>query len=179
MMQALVLALAAIGLIGLTGCETATPDQTLAANNSVAAGYTDERIGDAHFRVTFKGEEVTSRRRVENYLLYRAADLTVGAGYDWFEMIGREPHNVTPTSASASYGPGWGDWRPMWSYEWRPYFIPFGGQSWGAYAIDRIDRYQATAEIHIGRGQAPPGDPRAFDARQVMTILGAKIVRPG
>jgi hypothetical protein len=178
MMQALVLALAAIGLIGLTGCETATPDQTLAANRSISAGVTDARIDDTHIRVTFKGDEVTSRRQVENYLLYRAADLTVGAGYDWFEMVVRNRRDATWTSASQPYGPGWGYWRPIWSYEWRPYFIPFGGPAWGAYDIDRIDQYQATAEIFVGRGQTPSGDSRAFDARQVMTILGPKIVRP-
>jgi hypothetical protein len=45
--------------------------------------------------------------------------------------------------------------------------------------VDTIDRYDASAEVVVGHGPKPANDPRAFDARQVMQNLAAKIVRPG
>ena len=40
---------------------------------------------------------MTSRETVETYLLYRAAQLTVERGFDWFEMADRntEKHSST------------------------------------------------------------------------------------
>jgi hypothetical protein len=172
MLKRSVLALAAIGALGLAACETATPYQPLAHGGAVAGGFTDERLDDTHFRVTFKGNDATSRSRVENYLLYRAADLTVAQGFDWFEMVDHDTRNNGQVYVDPAFGPGWGYWRPGWRY-WGGGFGP-----WGPYDVDRIDRYQATADIFVGHGPKPAGDARAFDARQVMANLGPKIVRP-
>src|ERR1700684_1361384 len=86
---ALAIALAAC----LAACVTATPYQPLARGNAVTGGFTDERLDDTHFPVTFKGNDMTSRARVESYLLYRAAELTADQGYDWFEMVDHHTHD--------------------------------------------------------------------------------------
>jgi hypothetical protein len=173
---ALAIALAAC----LAACATATPYQPLARGNAVTGGFTDERLDDTHFRVTFKGNDMTSRMRVENYLLYRAAELTADQGYDWFEMVDHHTHDSGSALVTPAFGGryGWGYWRPSWTYFDGPGFEPFGGPMWGAYDLERIDAYQATADIAVGHGPKPAGDPRAFDARQVMANLGPKIVRP-
>lgn len=44
--------------------------------------------------------------------------------------------------------------------------------------VRTIEKFEASAEIIVGRGPKPPNDPRAFDAREVMTNLGPTIVRP-
>ncbi|KAK0358834.1 hypothetical protein LTR94_033752 [Friedmanniomyces endolithicus] len=41
-----------------------------------------------------------------------------------------------------------------------------------------VDRYEATAEIVMGRGPKPAGDPNAFDAREVINNLGSRVTRP-
>jgi hypothetical protein len=178
MIKRAVMALAAVGVLGLAGCETATPYQPLAAHNAVPGGFSDQRVDDTHFRVVFKGNDVTSRMQVENYLLYRAADVTVGAGFDWFEMVDHSTHNTGETYVSPAFGPGWGYWRPDWAFGRRGRFGAWGGVGWDAYDVNEFDRYQATADIFVGHGPKPANDPRAFDARQVMTNLGPKIVRP-
>jgi len=88
-----------------------------------------------------------------------------------------------------AYGP-YGYWAPSWRYGRRGrwgggfyggwYGDPFWGP-WGPYdaTFDTIERFNASAEVVMGHGPKPPGDPRAFDARQVMQNLAAKIVRPG
>ncbi|HUZ14447.1 MAG TPA: hypothetical protein VMU93_16580 [Caulobacteraceae bacterium] len=177
----------ALGLaLGLAACETATPYQPLSPHNAVSGGFTDQRLDANHFRISFRGNDMTSRRRVETYLLYRAAELTVAQGFDWFQMVERH------TSADRQgwiepdpfYGPGypWGFWRPYWRFHgawgWRTWDPYWGGPFWGGYDVQTVDQYDASAEIAVYHGPKPVADPKAFDARQVMANLGPSIVRP-
>ena len=53
-------------------------------------GYSEQRIEENRYRVSFAGNSATSRQTVEDYLLYRAAELTVQNGHDWFEVAARD-----------------------------------------------------------------------------------------
>lgn len=170
-------------LVMLCACTTATPYQPLASGATVSGGYSDQMLDDTHFRVSFRGNDVTSREQVETYLLYRAAELTAAKGFDWFEMVERHTQNTGETYVEPDgpwgYGP-WGYWRPTWRGRGGWFYGGFWGGPWGPYGdVETIDRYNASAEVVMGHGPKPPGDPRAFDARQVMQNLAAKIVRPG
>jgi hypothetical protein len=184
-MKAAAVVVAALLMLGLAACETATPYQPLAPGNAVSGGFSDQRLDDTHFRVVFKGNAMTSREQVETYLLYRAAELTVSQGGDWFEMVDRHTQNSGETYVDPYYGPGyaWGYWRPYWRFHgqggwgaWDPYW---GGPFWGGYDVETVDQFRAMAEISVHHGPKPADDPRAFDAHQVMQNLGPKIVRPG
>jgi hypothetical protein len=173
---------AAIGLsLGLAACETATPYQPLQRGSKVSGGYTDQKLDADHFQVTFAGNTDTSRATVESYLLYRAAELTVAQGYDWFETVQRSTDRMKRTYVDPDpfYGPGyaWGYFRPYWNY-WGP---GYGWAGWGPYwgaDIQTVQKFQATAEIALHHGPKPPGNPRGLDARQVLSNLGPKIARP-
>ena len=106
--------------LALAGCETATPYQPLTKGSAVAGGFTDQQLDADHFRVTFQGNSLTDRETVETYLLYRAAELTVNQGFDWFEMVDRhtDKDKKTYIDSDSFYGPGYayGYWRPYWSY---------------------------------------------------------------
>src|SRR5690348_2843245 len=78
---------------GLTAC--ATPTTYHPAENDRAPGYSDERLAENRFRVTFTGNPVTPRQTVENYLLLRAAEVTHQAGYDWFVFDTRDTKKDT------------------------------------------------------------------------------------
>jgi len=163
--------------LGLAACETATPYQPLAAGNAISGGFTDQKLDDTHFRVTFEGNSATSREQVENYLLYRAAQLTADQGFDWFEMVDRDTRN-RGYSYVVPDGPYY--WSPYWRFRgawgwgaWDPYW----GGAWD-YDIQTVDRYQAIAEIAVGHGPKPANDRRALDARSVMDNLGPHIVKP-
>jgi hypothetical protein len=43
--------------------------------------------------------------------------------------------------------------------------------------VREIDRFEASAEIVMGRGAKPAGDPNAFDAREVIQNLGPRVTR--
>src|SRR5258708_25849705 len=105
--------IAAIGLVvGLSACETATPYQPLRHGTETSGGFTDQRLDQNHFRVTFQGNTLTSRETVESYLLYRAAEVTVSQGYDWFEAGERHPERHRQTYIHSPYGPGPYDFWP-------------------------------------------------------------------
>ncbi|HWA61707.1 MAG TPA: hypothetical protein VG939_10045 [Caulobacteraceae bacterium] len=172
--------------LGLAACETATPYQPLAAGNATAGGFKDQQLDADHFRVSFSGNSMTSRETVETYLLYRAAELTLSAGADWFETVDRHTDRDRRTyyDPDPFYGrPGyaWGYWRPYWRYHggwgWRTWDPFWGDPFWGD-TVTTVDRYQAEAEIVVHKGPKPEGDRRAFDAHEVVANLGPKIVRP-
>jgi hypothetical protein len=174
--------LAAALALALGACETATPYQPLVPTSAAAGGFTDQKLDDTHYRVTFRGNDVTSRDAVETYLLYRAAELTASSGFDWFEMVDRHTRDrgYAYLERDFPYRAGWSPYwrfhgRLGWAY-WDPYWgSPFWG---GGYDVERIDEYEAVAEIAVAHGARPANDPRAFDARQLMQNLEPKIVRP-
>lgn len=172
---ALALALAATAL---TACATATPYQP--AGMGSRYGYSEQQLERDRYRVTFAGNSVTSREQVEMSLLLRAAELTAQGGYDWFATVNRATdqdsrYSVSRSPFSAQYGRYWSPyWRfyrgGLWS-RWDPF--------WDRDVdVQRIDRYEASAEIVMGRGAKPAGDPNAFDAREVIDNLGGRVPRP-
>ncbi|MDX3908746.1 MAG: hypothetical protein QHC67_02895 [Sphingobium sp.] len=179
---ALALALA----VTLTACTTATPYQPLDPRSATAGGYSDLQIEDSRYRVSFAGNSMTSRETVETYLLFRAAELTVSRGYDWFVMADRDTEKRSQVYADRPFGPGpYGYWGPRWHYwgrgglGWRSW-DPFWGDPFWDRSIDirTVDRYEATAEIVMGKGPKPADNVRAFDARWVISNLRTRIVQP-
>ncbi len=172
---------AAIGLsLGLAACETATPYQPFQRGTETWGGYSDQRLDANHIEVTFEGNTVTARSTVERYLLYRAAELTVAQGYDWFETVDRR----TDVKGETTYwggGPGWGwgGWGPSWRFYggggWGPWG-PWGG--WGPGTVSDVRQFEATAVVAMHHAPKPAGYPRALDAREVMNNLRLQIVLP-
>lgn len=174
-------ALLAASALALGACATATPYQPLGAGTF--GGYSEQRVESDRYRVTFAGNSVTSREQVEMSLLLRAAELTVQDGYDWFATVNRATDRDTRYSASGPrldpfyygrYSPFWG---PSWRYYSRGAWGPWGDPFRDDY-VREIDRYEASAEIVMGKGAKPADDPNAFDAREVITNLSAQVTRP-
>jgi hypothetical protein len=60
----------------LFGCAIPpTPYQTVAEGQINGFGYTSIKVDDALYRVTFQGNRRTSRRAIDAYVLYRAAEI--------------------------------------------------------------------------------------------------------
>ena len=171
--------LAALAVV--TACATATPYQPLRGSSG---GYAQQQIEANRYRVSFTGNRFTSRERVENYLLYRAAELTVQNGFDGFTIVRRDTErdlDIRTSPGIPRFGP-YGFWRPYWRY-----YSRFGGHSWDPWFgdpffdrevdVDLIERYEAQAEIVMFRGTRP-NDPMSFNARQVLANLGPTLELP-
>ena len=175
----LVLLAAGVAALVLSGCETATPYQPASASAEASGGYRDQQIEPNRWRVSFSGNSLTTRDTVERYLLFRSAQLTLQQGYDWFETASRQtdPHTSYTGDLGGYWGPQWGLYgRWGWRYGY------WGGAGWdgwdgGPVDIQQVTRYDASAEIIMGRGPKP-ADPRAFDAHAVSASLQPSIRYP-
>jgi len=136
-------------------------------------GYSEQKIEPERYRISFKGNSLTGRETVENYLLYRAAELTLQSGYDTFTIVSRDTDKDRDIRRTGGYSrfsymyfsPRWG-----WVHAWDPFMS-------SPARYDEVTRYEAFAEIVMSRG--PKGsDANAFDARQVSENLSASIQRP-
>lgn len=185
---ALIAALALAG--GLAACATPTPYQPNIPGQATSGGYSEIRVEPDRWRVSFQGNTLTSRETVEAYLLFRAAELTVQQGYDWFEIVDRHTDRSARTYVQPDpfydpwYGPRFGFWRPSWryygyGYGWRTW-DPFWGDPFWADSVDvrTVQKFEATAEIQMHHGAKPADDPRAFDAHAVIENLRPRIQYP-
>lgn len=148
----------------LLGACAATPYQPLTKGQ----GYSEQKLEADRYRVAFAGNGQTPLDTVQNYLMYRAAELTLENGRDYFVLVG------TSTQGEQGRSPGVG--------------VSVGGFRFGGSGGLRIgigtstggDRqaYRAQADILLRAGAKPADDPQAFDARELKANLEAQISRP-
>jgi hypothetical protein len=194
-----IVAVSAMAAISLSACVTATPYQPLTPSAVQSGGYSETKLETDRWRVTFTGNSLTPRDRVENYLLYRAAELTLAQGKDWFMMADRglaKTQEKIIMSNPTLMDPMWGSPMLVYRGRWQPIWRIYGGYGWrgaGPYWADplmddpfwrgqnsyqTLEKYEAMAEILLGTGPKPVNDPKAFDAKQVVENLGPTLVRP-
>ncbi len=158
----------------LTACATATPYQPAATDRY---GFHEQQIEANRVRISFRGNSLTDRDTVESYLLFRAAELTLANGKDYFVVANRDTEEH---SRLQSLGPA----HSRFAFDYW-YFSPRRGwRAWGDPFWDEpmnyreITRYEAIAEIAMFTGAKPAADANAFDAREVQANLQGRIVRP-
>lgn len=149
----------------LAACATATPYQPL----QDGYGYTEQKIESNRYRVSFAGNSETPKQTVETYLLFRAAELTLKSGYDYFVFASDNTDANTRYLQTFDGYYGWG------RYYWGPRSA-FGGI--GTSTATPVTEYVAQADIVMFTGKKKNDDVKAFDAREVRTNLEASIVRP-
>lgn len=152
----------------VAACAHPTPYQPATSENG--EGYTTQRIEQNRFRISFRGNSVTSRQTVDTYMLYRAAEVTLQNGNDYFIIVNKD---VDKNTGYENYGDdlAWG-WGGGWG--WRHH--GFGGG--GGFDYSRpINTYDALADIVLYRGKKPDNNPYAYDAREVVNAVGPTVVR--
>jgi hypothetical protein len=166
------LAAAAIATLSLAACESGpTPYQPAVGSQP---GYSEMRIENNRYRITFEGNSSTSRDVVETYILYRAAELTQQNGFETFTVARRETDKDIRVRSSGGYYGGWG-FAPYpyygrgWGW-WDPY--------WGGWGPSYTTATSYEASIEILMGDAAEGDElNTFNAGEVLQNLGAAVRR--
>lgn len=150
-------ALIAAVALTLAACASMAPYGQ--ASSPTGQGYSEQRIEQDRYRITYRG--VGDQARVADYALLRAADLTIANGYDWFEITQR-----------------WTDGRPDSARGLRPSVsIGAGSSRYGGYSSSgvgvgvglNVSGPSPTAtvlEVRLGRGPMPER-PNVYDAREV------------
>lgn len=195
--------LCAASAVILTACATATPYQP-ASTPGGFDGFSQTMLENDRARITFGGNSLTKRDTVENYLLYRSAEMAVERGFDHFTLSSRNVEKdtrlrSTPAIGASLYDPyfnysfyrnGYG-----WSRGYR--YSRFGGFNRGYgfgrrgfgynsfrdpffddFDVQEITKYRATAEVKFGKGMKPSNQTNSFNAREVLQNLGAVIAFP-
>ena len=157
--EAVPLGLAMLGM--LAGCVKPTP--YLPAVDGY--GYSEQQIEDNRYWVRFAGNHQTPAGTVQNYWLYRMAELTLDHGYDYFIVVDRNLDRSTTYEGSAQFSPGYvtedGEY--------------VGGTGFSSYSASPRDSYTAHADVVMFKGEKPPADVNAYDARSVLRRLGPTI----
>lgn len=150
--------------LALAACATATPYQPARDGQ----GYSEQRLESNRYKILFAGNSITPRQTVENYLLYRSAEVTLQNGYDYFVIA--DTATDAQTQYSQTFSGGFG------SYFWGPYYGPGFGVNSGT-SIPRTE-YEAQANILVFKGAKPLNDVKAFNAREIKANLESTITRP-
>jgi hypothetical protein len=156
-----------LALLALAGCAASPTPYQPAANGY---GFSQQQIEGNRYRVTFAGNGDTSLDTVRNYMLYRAAEVTVESGHDYFVVVDQNTQSTTTYRGTGStpfgFGTGFGSGG-----------VGVGFSSFSAYPDDSFTSW---ADIVVGDGAKPSGDVNAYDARDVLSRLDSAVVRaPG
>jgi hypothetical protein len=164
-MKRLTFSLIAASALMLSACASLAPYGP--QQSARGQGFSEQRIEANRFRVTYNG--VGAPGPVADRALFRAAQLTVDQGYDWFEVTQRwidgRPDSAGGVRPSVSIGAGssrYGRWSTS------GVGVGLGLDLSGPQATS------TTLEIVMGRGQRP-NRPDAYDARGVQDAIRPRL----
>lgn len=144
--------LAAVMLaLALAGCATAYQPE------GATGGYTDKKLADDTYRVSFNGNGYTSRQAVEKYFLYRCAELTLKHGYAYFQVFSAKQVSLAPPVEQGRF--------VRTAYVPSVTYVPDGA----------VERWIVTGVIRMFPKDIMVVGDDMFDARDVVKTLGAEV----
>jgi len=141
------------------------------------------------FQLIVAAHQFTSRGEIEKYLAYRAAQLTIEQGGDWFTLNEDRAKGETAESAPPRdpEGPRYSFrmkyFRPVWRYKingspaWTRW-SPFAGAAFFAADPKTITDFEVRAEIVVRKAPMDDADPLAFEARALSDLLINQVSPP-
>lgn len=153
----------AVMVAALAACSVSpTPYQVEGKNG----GYSEQRIEANRYSVKFVGNRATPRDTVEEYALYRAAEVTLETGHDYFKVVSREIEPVVGSVSGVSprLGIGLGGGNVGFGVS-----TGFGGGGRADYS------YAGYLDIVVYEGEKVEDDRDAYVALDVIENLKAKV----
>ncbi len=158
MTRALLLALA----LGLSAC--ATPSVYAPATRPGGAGFSEMRIENDRFRVTYR--DAANDAQAADFALLRAAELTLAQGYDWFVVDQRSTDREGQGSGPRiSIGGGSSNYGGHSSV---------GVGAGVGFNLGGGPKSTVSLEIRLGRGPKPE-TVNAYDARSVQATVKPRV----
>ncbi len=165
--------LALSGALALAACSSPTPYQPAVDGH----GYAEQPIESGRYRVTFSGNSLTPRATVENYLLYRAAEVTVDRGYDHFVVVDKDVERSTTYHSTVTGFHGFHGFHGHHGFHGFHGFRHGPHHGFASATARPRDRYTAFANIVMREGGKPSDAPDAYDARDVLEHLAPEVAR--
>ena len=155
---------AAIFMLG--ACVTATPYQA-ASGGINSYGYQDTKLETGKHRVSFRGNTNTDRATVENFVLLRAAELTLQDGLGHCVIIDEDEggrRNFNSTGFNSGFGRGFGSRRGFGG--------GFGGTTTNRTRERRI--FDVSVIVQGFPGEKSSENFEAFNASEIVANLGGR-----
>ena len=133
-------------------------------------GYRDQQLESNRYRVSFAANSATALDAVQDYALYRAAELTLAGGHDYFQVVDRSTESRSTGVGGPRLGVGVGS-GGSGSGLGIGLSTFLGG---GGYAED----HSVTLDILTFAGTKPADATDAYDAREVLRRLEPALQRP-
>jgi hypothetical protein len=144
------------------------------------AGYADQQISATRYRVSYSGDNQTTRGQVEDYLLRRAAEITVQSGYNYFAFDNRSLETDTNLYRTND------NWDPMSGlafglgrrYPGRAEHFAKGSKPafWSEKEAVPITRYTARSDVVLLPSDQLAMHPDALAAREVLRYFSPEFV---
>lgn len=166
--------IALVGLIvALAGCAS----QTLyaPAEKRGTDGYTETRLAENRYRVTFTGNSLTPAETVKDYALLRSAELTLQKGYDWFRTAERDTDKKVRSNTSFGSDFSFPGHTTVYqrcgliSCSTAVSSSPGFSSGIGVGTTTSSSSYSSALEILMGKNPRPQGD--VYDARELASTL--------
>lgn len=164
-MKAFKLGFAVLAVMALAAC--AKPTTYKPADIPGSNGYAETEIGNDQYRISFAGNGITTRKTVDLYLLYRAAELTQEKGFDYF-IVGDRQDFIDPQGIS---GP-----QSQISFARRQELL-IGSGIRSRFGEEVVDQYGAEIDILMQKGEKPHS-ANVHRAVDVIERSKKAIVRP-
>jgi hypothetical protein len=159
--------------LAVAGCATGPTYRPKGSVDGI--GYSDQQITLTRYRVSYAGDSETPLPQVQDYLLRRAAELTVRAGYTHFAFDHRDIESTTNRYTSAD------TWNPDNGlgfnlgrrYPGRAeHFANFSFPAfWSESEAAQSTRYTASSEIVMLRPDQLAAYPTALSAAEILDRL--------
>jgi opacity protein-like surface antigen len=151
----------------LAACTTAP---TVYAPQTVAhgAGYSEYRLEDGRYRVTFRGNPGASANQVSDYVLLRSAELALRDGYDWFRVADRLTQE-TGSGGGSTLSIGGGGSNYDYGHHGHGSSVGLGVGT--TFNLGPKPSVSSSMEVVFGRG-SPPRDTDVYDARAIVRTVG-------
>lgn len=136
-----------VAALSLAGC--ATPYQ----ETGFLGGVTATRIDGTTLQISARGNGYTDPDVIQRFTLRKAAEETIAAGYDLFEIVGTQDRTVSGSSRST--------------------YVTGGGGAVQAFSLSTpIIKPGETIMVRMSKGPKPANAPPGmFDAREALTYL--------
>lgn len=167
------LGLTAGAALVLAACTTATPYQP-ATGGIDSYGYGETKIETGKYRVTFRGNSSTDRATVENYILLRAAELSIADGLGHFLVLDEDDGGTSRFSTTGfnnGFGGGFGG-----GFRNNRFGGGFGGTTTSRTRERRV--FDVGVIIQAFPGEKSEENFEAYNAQEVIQNIGSLAVRP-
>ena len=139
-------------------------------------GYSDYKISEDRYRVSYTANSLTNRKKVTQYLIYRAAQIALESKKENFVVLDQsDQHFSLP-----DYAQGGETYR---HHYFEHHHLWFGDdmvatEELSTPTLEPLARYTASIDIMLYSQGEPPAEGKAYNAREVIEVLGNTIVRP-